>query len=98
MSEDDQDTTILQLRLSKTMAEQVEQLAQAAGQDQTEIAQDAVRAYVAFEAEQLAKIHEGIRAADVGDFATPEEVEVAFNLYRAYRVVQSSTPPLDQVL
>ncbi len=89
MSENDQDTTILQLRLSKATATQIEQLAQATGHDQTEIAQDAVRAYVAFEAEQLAKIHEGIRAADAGDFATDDEMEAAFNLYRSYLTEQA---------
>ncbi len=89
MSQNDQDTTILQLRLSKATAAQIESLAQATGQDQTEIAQDAVSAYVAFEAAQLTKIHEGIRAADAGNFATREDVEAAANRYRAYRAYRA---------
>jgi len=89
MSENNQDTTTLHLHLTKETAAQIEQLAQATGQDQSQLAEQALSGYVAFEAEQLAKIHRGIADADAGRFATPEEVEEAFNRYRAYRAEQA---------
>lgn len=89
MSAEEHDTTILELHLSKATAAQIESLAQARGQDQVEIAQDAVRAYVAFEAEQLAKIQRGLADADAGRFATSEDVDAAFDRYRAYRAEQA---------
>jgi len=89
MSENNQDTTTLHLHLTKETAAQIEQLAQATGQDQSQLAEQALSGYVAFEAEQLAKIHRGIADADAGRFAAPEEVEEAFNRYRAYRAEQA---------
>ncbi len=89
MSENTQDTTTLHLRLSEDTAAQIESLAQARGQDRAEIAGEAVRAYVAFEAAQLAKIHRGIADADAGRIASAEEVKAAFNRYRAYRAEQA---------
>jgi predicted transcriptional regulator len=41
--------------------------------------------YLAFEAEQLAKIHRGIREADAGHFATAAEKEAVFNRFRTHR-------------
>jgi len=89
MSQSDQDTTILQLRLSNATAAQIEQLAQVTGQDQSQLAEQALSAYVAFEAEQLAKIHRGIADADAGRFASREEIEAIANRYRAYRAEQA---------
>ncbi len=89
MSENDHDTTVLQLRLSNVTAAQIEQLAQATGQDQSQLAEQALSAYVAFEAEQLAKIHRGIADADAGHFASREEIETIANRYRAYRAEQA---------
>lgn len=89
MSENDHDTTTLQLRLSTTTAAQIEQLAQATGQDQSQLAEQALSAYVTFEAEQLAKIHRGIADAEAGRFATDEQMEATFNRYRAYRSEQA---------
>ena len=85
MSETDTDTRILQLRIPKTMMEQLERLTQATGRDPSRLAQDALGPYLAFEAEQLAKIERGIRQADAGQFATAEEKDAVFNRYRAYR-------------
>ncbi len=62
------------------MKEQLNSLAQATGQDQSQLAEQALSEYVAFEAEQLARIHEGIRAADAD-----EEVRAVFDKYRAYQ-------------
>lgn len=38
--------------------------------------------YLAFEAEQITKIRNGLAAADCGDFASDEEVERTFAKYR----------------
>ncbi len=89
MGENDHDTTILQLRLSNATAAQIEQLAEATGQDQSQLAEQALSAYVAFEAEQLARIHRGIADAEAGRFATDEQMEATFNRYRAYRSEQA---------
>jgi RHH-type rel operon transcriptional repressor/antitoxin RelB len=89
LNPNDPETTVLQLRLSKETATQIEQLAQATGQDQSQLAEQALRAYVAFEAEQLAKIHEGIADADAGRFVSREEVEAIADRYRAHRAKQA---------
>jgi len=41
----------------------------------------AIESYVSLNAWQIAKIEEGIAAADRGDFATDEEMEAIFNKY-----------------
>jgi RHH-type transcriptional regulator, rel operon repressor / antitoxin RelB len=89
MNSNDTDTTVLQFRISRATAAQIEQLAQTTGQDQSQLAEQALRQYVAFEAEQLAKIHEGIADADAGRFVSREEVESIANRYRAYRAQQA---------
>jgi RHH-type transcriptional regulator, rel operon repressor / antitoxin RelB len=89
MNPNDTDTTVLQFRISRATAAQIEQLAQTTGQDQSQLAEQALRQYVAFEAEQLAKIHEGIADADAGRFVSREEVESIANRYRAYRAQQA---------
>lgn len=83
------DNEILHIRIPKAMLEQMERLTQATGRDPSRLAQDALGPYLAFEAEQLAKIERGIREADAGQFATAEEKEAAFNRYRAYRSEQA---------
>jgi RHH-type transcriptional regulator, rel operon repressor / antitoxin RelB len=85
----DAETTVVQLRLSKSTAEQIEHLAQTTGQDQSQLAEEALRQYVAFETEQLAKIHRGLDDAKAGRFATDEQIEATFNRYRAYRTKQA---------
>src|SRR5664280_100611 len=84
MSSDDTHGDVLHISISRALKEQIENLAQATGRDQSQIAQDAVSAYVTFEAEQLAKIHRGIADADAGRFVTDEEMEASFNRYQAY--------------
>ena len=85
MSIDDAPGDVLHISVSRALKEQIDNLARATGRDQSQIAQDAVSAYVAFEAEQLAKIHRGIADADAGRFATDEEMEASFNRYQTYR-------------
>lgn len=85
MSGIDSDTEILQIRVPKAMIDQLERLTKATGRDPSRLAQEALGPYLAFEVEQLARIHRGIREADAGDFATAEEKDVVFNRYLAYR-------------
>ena len=89
MNPTDTETTVLQFRLSKTTAAQFEQLVQTTGQDQSQLAEQALQEYVAFEAEQLAKIHAGIADADAGRFVSRAEIEAIANRYRAYRREQA---------
>jgi predicted transcriptional regulator len=46
-----------------------------------ELATEALREYLRFEAEQIPKVTEGISAADRSDFATDEEVAAFFARY-----------------
>lgn len=85
MNADDTDTVTLQIELPKAMLEQLEFLTRATGRGPSRLAQDALGPYLAFEAEQLAKIQRGIREADAGQFATAEAKEAVFNRYRAHR-------------
>jgi len=85
MHQNELDTEILHVRVSRSLKEQMDRLTKETGQDQSTLAQEAIQEYVAFEAEQLAKIHRGIREADAGQFATPEQVEAVRHKYRAFR-------------
>jgi RHH-type rel operon transcriptional repressor/antitoxin RelB len=89
MSTDDTPGDVLQISVSRALKEQLDNLAQSTGQDRSQIALDAVSAYVTFEAEQLAKIHRGVADADAGRFVTDEEMEASFNRYQPYRVEQA---------
>ena len=46
-----------------------------------DLATEALREYLKFEAEQIRKIKEGVAAAERGDFATDEDVEAFFAKY-----------------
>lgn len=89
MDAHDAETTVLELRVSKNTAAQIEQLAKATGRAQSQLAEQALREYVAFEAEQLAKIHAGIADAEAGRFVGRSEIEAIANRYRAYRAEQA---------
>ena len=59
----------------------LDQVAGAQRRSEEELASEALRAYLKFEAEQMGKIREGVAAADRGDFASDEEVEAFFSQY-----------------
>ncbi len=59
----------------------LDQVAHAQHRSEAELAASALRSYLKFEADQLRKIREGIAAADLGEFATEEEVESFFAKY-----------------
>ena len=53
-------------------------LAESAQRSDEELAAVALREYLRFEAEQIGKIQEGIKAADNGDFASDDETDTFF--------------------
>jgi len=59
----------------------LDQVALAQHRSEGELAASALRSYLKFEAEQIRKIRDGIAAADLGQFATDEEVETFFAKY-----------------
>ena len=85
MSTTQERTATITLRMPALLKQQLEELAQAMGRPRAELALEAIRLYVGFETEQVAKILKGLRAAEAGEFATPEEVETLFNRFRPER-------------
>ncbi|MEP6657909.1 MAG: CopG family transcriptional regulator [Betaproteobacteria bacterium] len=59
----------------------LDQLAGARQRGEEELAGEALREYLRFEAEQIRKIEEGIAAANRGDFAAEVEIEAFFARY-----------------
>ena len=59
----------------------LDRVAGAQNRNEEELAHEALREYIEFEAEQMRKIQEGITAADRGAFATDDEVEAFFAQY-----------------
>lgn len=59
----------------------LDQVAHAQQRSEAELAASALRGYLNFEADQLRKIRDGIAAADLGEFASDEEIESFFAKY-----------------
>jgi RHH-type transcriptional regulator, rel operon repressor / antitoxin RelB len=78
-------TTTLTIRVPQGMRDQLDDLARATGRQRSYLANEALRKYLEIESWQIAQIQEGIRAADSGDFATPEQVEAVRDKYQAHR-------------
>jgi len=74
-------TTTITVRVPEALRAEIEALAAAMGRNRQYVALEALRRYVAVETWQVARIVEGIRAADAGEFATEEEVEAVFTKY-----------------
>ena len=62
------------IRLDADLTERLDRLAEMLDRPLADIAADAVAEYVAAEEAEIAKIKEGLAAADRGDFASEEEV------------------------
>lgn len=75
-------STTLTIRLSPTLKQQLDQLAQATDRSRAWLAQQALSDFVAREAWQIAEIEAGLREAEAGDFASAEEVEQVFAKWR----------------
>lgn len=78
-------TTTMTVRVPESLREQFDELAKTTGRTRQYLALEALRRYIEVESWQIARILEGIRAADAGDFATDEEVERVFTKYSAHR-------------
>lgn len=66
------------VRLPEALYNQIEELAKATARTKSFLAIDALTNYVQRESWQIRDIHEGIREADAGEFATDEEVKAVF--------------------
>jgi len=78
-------TTTITVRVPESLRARFDELAKTTGRTRQYLALEGLRRYIEVESWQVAKIMEGIRAADAGDFATEEEVERVVNKYRAPR-------------
>lgn len=65
--------TSMSMRLSKELATQLGNLAEATGRTKSFLAVQALQEFVEREAWQVAEIKKGLAEADAGDFATDEE-------------------------
>ena len=72
----------LTINVAASAAATLDEIAAARDLSREALVEQALAEFLAFEAEQLAKIQEGKAAADRGDFATDEEVEQVFSKYR----------------
>ncbi|MBI4757263.1 MAG: CopG family transcriptional regulator [Betaproteobacteria bacterium] len=73
------------LTLSTEEKSLLDQIAVARHRSEEDLATEALRDYLRFEAEQMTRIREGIIAADGGDFATDAEVEAFFGQHAESR-------------
>jgi predicted transcriptional regulator len=73
----------INVRLPEALYNQIEALAKATARTKSFLAIDALTSYVERESWQIRDIHEGIKEADAGEFATDEEVKAVFTKYRA---------------
>ncbi|NBD73630.1 ribbon-helix-helix protein, CopG family [Patescibacteria group bacterium] len=71
------------VRIDTAKRKELDALAEARKKDRSSLVNEAVEQYLAHEAWQIEQIEEGLRQADAGDFATPQEVERAFARFGA---------------
>ena len=76
-------TKAINVRLPEALYDQIEQLAKATARTRSFLAIDALTRYVERESWQIRDIHEGIKEADAGEFATDNQVEAVFAKYGA---------------
>jgi predicted transcriptional regulator len=74
-SEDDMETSILTLRVSPEIKDQLGKLAEATHRSQSFLGGEAIRRYIDLESWQIAEIQQAINEADAGDFATDAEFD-----------------------
>lgn len=79
-------TTTITVRVPEHMREQFDALARTTGRTRQYLALEGLRRYLEIESWQIAKIMEGVRAADAGDFAEDDEVERVLTKYNDQRM------------
>ena len=73
----------INVRLPEALYFQIEGLARATARTKSYLAIDALTNYVQRESWQIRDIHEGIKEADAGEFATDRQVKATFAKYGA---------------
>jgi len=73
----------INVRLPEALYNQIEELAKATSRTKSFLAIDALTNYVQSESWKIRDIHEGIKEADAGEFATDEQVKAVFSKYVA---------------
>jgi RHH-type transcriptional regulator, rel operon repressor / antitoxin RelB len=69
-------------RTRKAQIHQLDTLAKQQHRDRTQLIEEAIDQYLALQHLHLARIDEGIKAADHGEFATEEQVQAEFARWR----------------
>jgi predicted transcriptional regulator len=73
----------INVRLPEALYNQIEELARATARTKSFLTIDALTSYVERESWQIRDIHEGIKEADAGEFATDAQVKGVFAKYGA---------------
>ena len=73
----------INVRLPEALYNQIEELAKATARTKSFLTIDALTSYVERESWQIRDIHEGIKEADAGQFATDDQVKAVFARHRA---------------
>ena len=73
----------INVRLPEALYNQIEELAKATARTKSFSTIDALTSYVERESWQIRDIHEGIKEADAGEFATDDQVKDVFAKYGA---------------
>lgn len=77
-----QTSVSVSFRTRKTQINQLDALAKQQHRDRTQLIEEALDQYLALQQLHLARIDEGIQAADRGEFATEEQVQAEFARWR----------------
>jgi len=70
--------SVMSVRLSEDLSEQLEALAKATGRSKSFLAGQAIRDFINREAWQIAETQQAIIEADQGDFVSDDEMEARF--------------------
>jgi RHH-type transcriptional regulator, rel operon repressor / antitoxin RelB len=71
------------LRLDDEVKSKLEKLAESTHRSRSFLAAEAIKAYVESNDWQVAEIHQAIKEADAGDFASQVELDAVANKWRA---------------
>ena len=74
-------TKTINVRLPESLYNQIEALAKATARPKSFLAIAALTRYVQHESWQIRDIHEGLKEADAGEFASDEQVKAVFDKY-----------------
>lgn len=76
-------TRTINVRIPASLYEQLEELAQSTARTKSFVTVEALSSYLASQSWQIKEITAGIADADMGDFATDDQVNAAFAKYGA---------------